>query len=148
MNVFKGQITSEVLTILNDINICLVNIPSNMTKHHQPLNLTVNGHAKCCLKNKFSTWYDNQILKQLDDGTNIDAVDVNLRLTTLKPLHAHWVVNFYTEMTTVKGNHIIESGWRGAGTTSAIRLSSKNLPAIDPFHDIDPLLDGITAESQ
>ena len=51
-------------------------------------------------------------------------------------------------MNTVKGKHIIESGWRAAGITDAICLGSKNLPVIDPFHDIDRLLDGSTAESQ
>ena len=51
-------------------------------------------------------------------------------------------------MITVKGKHIIESGWRAAGITNAIRLGNKNLHAIDPFHDIDPLLDGNTGESQ
>ena len=120
MDIFKRQMTSEVNMILNDNNICLANIPPNMTKYYQPLDLMVNGHAKHYLKNKFSTWYRNQILKQLDEGVNIDAVDVKLRLTTLKPLHAQWVVDFY----------------------------NKNLPAIDPFHDIDLLLDGNRVESQ
>ena len=98
----------------------------------------VNGHAKRYLKNKFSTWYGNQISKQLDEVVNIDAVNVKLRLTALKPLHAHWIVDFYNEMTTVKRKPIIESGWRAAGITDAIRIGSKNLPAIDPFQEIDP----------
>ena len=51
-------------------------------------------------------------------------------------------------MTTAKGKYIIESGWRAAGITDAIRLGSKSLPAVDLFHDIDPLLDGNTTESQ
>ena len=38
--------------------------------------------------------------------------------------------------------------WRAAGVTEAIRLDSKNLPAADPFYEIDPLLDGNTVESQ
>ena len=148
MDVFKGQMTSEVDTILNDNNISLANIPPNMTKYYQPLDLTISGHAKNYLKNKFSTVYGNQISKQLDEGRDIDAMDVKLRLTALKPLHAQWVVDFYNEMTTVKGKHIIESGWRAAGINDAIRLGNKNFPAIDPFHDIDPLLDGNTTESQ
>ena len=94
MDIFKGQMTSEVLTILNDNDICLGNIPPNLTKHYQPLDLTVNGHAKRYLKNKFSTWYGNQISKQLDEDVNIDAVDVKLRLTTLKPLHTQWIGDF------------------------------------------------------
>ena len=148
MDVFKGQMTLEVLTILNNNNMCLVNIPPNMTKYYQPLDLMVNGHAKRYLKNKFSTWYGNQISKKLDEVVNIDAVNVKLRLTALKPLHAQWIVDFYNEMTTVKRKPIIESGWRAAGITDAIRIGSKNLPAIDPFHDIDPLIDGNTAECQ
>ena len=50
-------------------------------------------------------------------------------------------------MTTVKGKHIIESGWIAAGITDAISLGSKNLPAIAQFHNINPLLDGNTMES-
>ena len=88
----------------------------------------VNGHAKRYLKNKFSIWYGNQISKQLDESVNIDAVDVKLRLTTLKPLHAQWVVDFYNEMTTVKGKHVTETGWRAAGITDAISLGSKIFP--------------------
>ena len=78
MDVFKRQMTSEVNMILNDNNICLANIPPNMTKYYRSLDLMVNGHAKHYLKNKFSAWYRNQILKQLDEGVNVDAVDVKL----------------------------------------------------------------------
>ena len=100
------------------------------------------------MKNKFSTWYGHQISKQLDEGVKIDSVDVELQLTILKPLHAQWVVDFYNEMTSSKGKNITESGWRAAGITGAICLGSKNLPPIDPFHEIDPLLDDNTTESQ
>ena len=118
-----------------------------MTKCYQPLDLTVNGHAKRYLKIKFSTWY--RILKQLDEGVvNIDAVDVTLCLSTLKALHAQWIVDFYNEITTVKGNHIIESGWRAAGITDTIHPGSKSLSEIDPLYDIDYLLDGNTTERQ
>ena len=43
-------------------------------------------------------------------------------------------------MTTSKGKEIIDSGWKAAGISDAIKLSSSNLPPIDPFHDIDPML--------
>ena len=72
-DVFNGQMMPEVLTILNDNNICLVNIPPNITKNYQPLDLR---YLKRYLKNKFSTCYRNQIPKQLDEGVNIDTVDV------------------------------------------------------------------------
>ena len=132
MDVFKGKIASQVFMILNYNNICLVNIPPSMTKYYQPLYLTVNGHAIRYLKNKFSGWNWNQISKKLEEDVNIDAMDVKLHLTILKPLHAQWVVSFYNQIATVKGKHIVESGWRVAGITDAIRLGRKNLPAIDP----------------
>ena len=49
-------------------------------------------------------------------------------------------------MTTCKGSKIIESGWRAAGISDAIRLGNKGLPPIDPFQAIDPLLEKNTAE--
>ena len=88
MDVFKGKIASEVFMILNYNNICLANIPPSMTKYYQPLYLTVNGHAIRYLKNKFSGWNWNQISKKLEEDVNIDAMDVKLHLTILKPLHA------------------------------------------------------------
>ena len=140
MDVFTGQ-TMDVLDVITKNNICVVNVPANMTKFYQPLDLTVNGHAKRFFKSKFSAWYADQISKQLNEGVKIDELDVKFRLTTMKPLHAQWVVDFYNEMTTSKGSTIIESGWKTSGISDAIRLGSKELPPIDPFQDIDLLLE-------
>ena len=57
------------------------------------------------------------------------------------------VVDFYNEMTSNRSRCFFFC-WRAARITDAIRLGSKNLPPIDPFHDIDPLLDDNTTESQ
>ena len=38
--------TSDVLNLLQDNKILLTNVPANMTKFYQPLDLTVNGYAK------------------------------------------------------------------------------------------------------
>ena len=50
MNVFTGQITSEVLNSYKSCNTCVVNVPAIMTKYYQPLDLTVNREAKRFLK--------------------------------------------------------------------------------------------------
>ena len=48
------------LPILNRVNayaegnILIINVPANMTKHYQPLDLTVNGYAKRFFKSKFT----------------------------------------------------------------------------------------------
>ena len=45
MDVFTGQMTSEVLSLLKENYISVTNVPANMTKFYQPLDLTVNGYA-------------------------------------------------------------------------------------------------------
>ena len=45
MDVFT-QMTSDVLNLLRDNKILLTNVPPNMTKFYQPLDLTFNGYAK------------------------------------------------------------------------------------------------------
>ena len=88
MDVFTGQMTTEVLDVITKNNIFVVNIPANMTKFYQPLDLTVNGHPKRFFKSKFSAWYADQISKHLNEGVKIEEVDVKFRSRTMKPLHA------------------------------------------------------------
>jgi hypothetical protein len=71
----------------------------------------------------------------------LEDVQIKLRLSSLKPLHAEWLVDFYNHMTSDKGIPIIKSGWRAAVITDAINLGLENLPSIDPFEEIDPMVD-------
>ena len=50
MDVFTGQMTSEVLYLLEDSNELVMNVPPNMRKFYQPLDLTVNGFSKRFMK--------------------------------------------------------------------------------------------------
>ena len=50
--------------------------------------LTVNREAKKFMKDQFTSWYSAQIQSQLDSGVVLDDVDVDLRLSVLKPIHA------------------------------------------------------------
>lgn len=43
-------------------------------------------------------------------------------------------------MTSDEGKKYIESGWRASGIADAIKMGKANLPSIDPFDDLDPLL--------
>ena len=88
-------------------NILIVNVPRNMTKYYQPLDLTVNGYSKRFLKNKFNEWYSFQVSKQLAEGVMLENVQVKLNLTILKPIHAGWLVEFYNHMTTDKSCDIM-----------------------------------------
>lgn len=145
MDVFTGQKTSEVLDLLNANKILVTNVPPNMTKYYQPLDLTVNGYAKKFMSQKFSGWYTQQISLQLEKGVPIDEIDVKLRLSLIKPLHAEWISHFYNQMTN-QSNKVIESGWRATGIRDAIRLGLSNLPFIDPFEEISPMKDATAYE--
>ena len=71
-----------------EANILNINVPANMTKYYQTLALTVNGYAKRFLKSKFTEWYSSQIRAYLDNGVSIDDIEVGLRLSKIKPIHA------------------------------------------------------------
>ena len=40
-------------------------------------------------KNKFCEWYSIQVTQALDTGNEIDEVEIPLKLSLLKPLHAN-----------------------------------------------------------
>ena len=67
-------------------------------------------------------------------------MEVKLRLSLIKPIHAVWVVEFYNHMASERGIEIVESGWRASGILDALRMGSSALPSIHPFAVIDPML--------
>ena len=80
MDVFKGQVTPMVLDLYKESNIVVVLVPANMTNHLQPLDLTVNGYVKMFMHAKFNSWYSSQLRRQLDEGKQLQDIDVPLRL--------------------------------------------------------------------
>ena len=54
MDVFRDQITDEVISLLREKNIHYVLVLNKMTQLFQLLNLTVNKHCKSYLKPLFS----------------------------------------------------------------------------------------------
>ena len=116
-----------------------------MTNLPQPLDLTVNGYAKKFCRKRTNHWYMEQITEQLDDGKQIEEVDVKLQLTRLKPLHAEWLVELFNHMTTSQGKEIIMSGWKASGIITMSGWKASGIieaikKRIDPFNDLDPLL--------
>ena len=53
----------------------------------------------------------------------------------MKPLHATWLIDFLPG-----GQEICIKGWKVSGIYDAVNMTSANLPSLDPFADIDPLL--------
>ena len=94
MDVFTGQMTAEVLNAYKEANILIINVPANMTKYYQPLDLAVIEYAKRFLESKFIEWYSSQVRTYLDNGVSIDNIEVGLQLSKIKPIHAGWLVEF------------------------------------------------------
>ena len=99
-DVFKGQMTDKVMEKLHSLNCEFVPVPANMTHIFQPLDLTVNGSSKNFMKKQFITYYSAAVKQQIDSGKNLEDIEVDFKLTTVKPLHAQWLVNMYNFFTT------------------------------------------------
>lgn len=95
---------------------------------------------------KFNEWYTDQVFQQLYDGKPLEEIDIKLQLTTLKPLHAQWVVELFNHMTTDEGKEVILNGWKASGITEALKRGLNQLSSIDPYQDIDPLLTSFEGE--
>ena len=132
MAAFSGQITSVVLDCFKDNKIEVVCLPSNMTYLLQPLDLTGNGYAKKFTSRKFSEWYSSQIMKQLDDSKELH-INIDLKSSKLKPLHAEWLVELYNQISTAEGQKIIHSAWKASGITEAMKAGKSSLQPLDPF---------------
>ena len=79
--------------------------------------LTINREAKKFMKDQFTSWYSAQIQSHLDSGVVLDDVDVDLRLSVLKPIHATWIVSMYNHLSSsdMKADSQLqrmEEGWR------------------------------------
>ena len=141
MDVFKGQMTDAVKKVLKEDRILLEKVPANLTYLFQPLDIQggSNGYVKRIMKNKFTLWYADQIDQALDAGTVLSNIEVSLKLSTVKPLHAKWILEVYNHMTSVEGKKVCLKGWEVAGISDAVRKGLNGMAHIDPFHDIDPL---------
>ena len=147
-DVFTGQMTSDIKEVIEKHNFVVVNIPGNMTKYYQVLDLTVNKYAKAFTRKKFNEWYAKEIHCQLDAKIPLEEVNVKLRLPVMRPVHAHWMVKLYNHMTNGEGKKNAQSGWRAAGIQDAVKLGLKNLPTVDTFSDIDPMDDDPRSDGQ
>ena len=95
--------------------------------------LTVDREAKKFIKDQFTSWYSAQIQSQLDSGVVLDDVDVDLRLSVLKPIHATWIVSMYNHLSSSEGRQSIAKGWKKAG----VRESSFNMTRVGGDEDIE-----------
>ena len=131
-DVFKGQITEKILHKLKSLDCEFVAVPPNMTHFFQPLDLTVNRSAKQFMRKQFIMYYSEIVRNKLENGESVEDIEVDLRLTAVKPLHARWLVSMYNFFTSDKGAQIIAKGWKKAGI-SGLLDGTTTIPCADPF---------------
>ena len=141
MDVFKDQMTCAVRELLNENHILLEKVPANLTYLFQPLDVQggPNGYVKRFMQKKFTLWHSDQVIRALDEGKDIKDVEISLKLSIVKPLHAKWLIEMHNHMTSSEGRHVCLKGWKVAGILDAAEKGLEELPNLDPFRDIDPL---------
>ena len=87
----------------------------------------------------FTTWYSTEVQKQMESGNSTDEIEVDLRLSGLKPLHATWLVSLYNHLTGSVGKQHIAKGWSKAGIPELVQ-GKTTLSPVDPFENIEVIL--------
>ena len=72
----------------------------------------------------------NKFLTQLDGGANVYDIQVPLKLSVIKPIHARWLLGLYDHLC----QDAIIKGFEMAGIKYALSIE---LPPEDPFEDLD-----------
>ncbi|KAH3880831.1 hypothetical protein DPMN_004753 [Dreissena polymorpha] len=92
-------------------------VPAACTDPLQPLDLSVNYEYKQQLKQCFHDWYCKQVVSHLEkkDGDPSSCANVDLRTSTLKPIHAEWLIFTHDKMS--ERRDLIQAGFRKAGLT-------------------------------
>ena len=115
-DVFAAHRCDSVLQALQKNNIKYCFVPANCTGELQPLDLTVNQFFKQELKACFTKWYAGLVKEQLRDGVELNDIKPDLRTSTLKPLHAHWLIEAISKIP----SDVIVDGFVKAGIKDSI----------------------------
>ena len=92
-------------------------------------------------------WYSRQILHALENRCEVMDVKVDVKLTTMKLLHAKWLSEFCNYINSSDGQGITRNVWLRGGITDAIKMGSSKLPSLDPFLDICCNIDFVVNEN-
>ena len=82
----------------------------------------------------------DEVKQQIESGGESADIDVDLRLTVLKPLHTVWLVDLYNHLSSLVGVGHIAKGWEKAGISGLLDVQT-DLPPEDSFTDIELALE-------
>ena len=114
MDVFKAQIDKQFIQHCKDNGILLAYIPSRCTDMLQPMDVSVNKIFKHHYKKEFADWHAGQILQKLSLGTPPENVMIDVKMSTVKPLAAQWIIKAWSEISP----EIVKLGFEKSGIAS------------------------------
>ena len=132
---FKGQLTENVVQLLEEHNIQSVLVPASCTDRLQPLDISVNKSAKSFLKSEFQKWYSEEIAHQLSNSDgDIDSLDpVDLTTARMKCVSARWIEQMFNYLS--NSPDIIVHGFKAIA--SSIEAGKPVLADIDSDNETD-----------
>ena len=93
------------------------------------------------MKIKFTDWYASQITLAMEEGKELESIEIPLNLSNIKSLHATWLIEMYNERTSDEGRKVCLKGWEVSGIKAAVQQGLSKLPCLDLFSGFDPMVD-------
>ena len=109
-DVFAAHRVESFINKLQKAGILIKYVPGGCTGELQPLDLSGNSQIKEVVKSCFTAWYAQQVGTQLKTVKN---VEINLKLSNIKPIHANWIIQAIQKVKDQKG--VIRNGWVRSG---------------------------------
>ena len=75
---------------------------------------------KNLMKNTFSTYYAGEVSKSLNAGKQPSEISIDMKLSTLKPLNANWMIQCFDKIRHNRAE--IVRGWKDAGIVNAVQM--------------------------
>ena len=101
---FPGHTCSPVLEKFRDNNIQQKFVTGGCTGDLRPLDIKINAPFKKEMKAKFTNWYSEQVMAGLQQGKAVGDINVYLRLSHIKQMHAKWMISVVSSLS-AKSEH-------------------------------------------
>ena len=95
--------------------------------------LSVSRCARTCksfVKKKFTLWSADQVTRALDERKEIKDVEINFKLSIVKPLHAKWLTEIYNHTNSSEGRGVCLKGWKVSLIFDTVEKGLDGLPLI------------------
>ena len=112
---FRGQTTPKIYDLLEQNNICAVQVPAHCTDKLQPIDVSLNKPVKDETRRQFHEWYAHEVQNDIP----IEDIKVDMPTSILKSRSANWIINTWLEVS--KRPELAINGFNKAGILPAIK---------------------------